>query len=67
VNTTTKYRPAADVPKSFHRFSPFVSCRDDRVGPLDGFFNFRWVYSVPMDMAHIVQIPIEALNTIEQA
>jgi len=24
VNTTTEYRPAADVPKSFHRFSPLM-------------------------------------------
>ena len=37
------------------------------MGPLDRFLDFRRVHSMPVNMADIVQIPIEALNAIEHS
>ncbi len=44
-----------------------VFCRDDRVGPLDRFLDFRRVDSMSGNMADIVQIPIEALKAIQHS
>ena len=44
-----------------------VFCRDDRLGPLDRFLDFRRVDSIPGNMADIVQIPIEAFNAIQHS
>jgi hypothetical protein len=42
-----------------------VCSRDDCMGPLDSFLDFRWVDSVAIDMANIVRIPIEASQAFE--
>ncbi len=39
--------------------------RDDRVRPLDGFLDLGRVNPMPGNMAHIMQIPIEALYAIQ--
>src|ERR1039458_6763505 len=42
-----------------------ISCGNDRVGPPDGLLDFRRVNSMPINMADIVQIPIEAFQAVE--
>src|ERR1035438_2794150 len=61
VNTTTKYRPAADVPKSFQRSSPPTSSAGTIAWGRSTAFSTSRVDSMPGNMAGIVQIPNRGL------
>jgi hypothetical protein len=53
-------------PEKFPAFlAAHISSSDDCMGPLDSFLDFRRVDSVPIDMANIVRIPIEASQAFE--
>ncbi len=44
-----------------------VFCGDDRVRPVNRFLHFRGVHTMPVNMADIVRIPIEAFNAVQQS
>jgi hypothetical protein len=43
-----------------------VFCRYDNRGPSDSLFDFRRVNAMPGNMAYVVQIPIESIQSVER-